>query len=158
MNPLINFDNLVRQLIPHHKRQPWRTYFLRGLVSPVKWLFAQFTLWRDEIRLLLNLNSQKLLLEWHLRRRYHDGIRILTFSDGLLAVGLEIEGFQYMPLVGLEEEVDDLIDVPLVGERRQELGDVDFIVLVPPGVDVELVRAEVEKYKVAGMKYSIIQK
>ena len=44
----IDFGNLVRQLLPNHKRQPIRLRILRAFVKPLAEAFASFSQWRDE--------------------------------------------------------------------------------------------------------------
>lgn len=60
-----------------------------------------------------------------------------------------------MPPIGLETET--MVDVPLDGEIRERFGDADFIVYIPAGIDINLIRAEIENYKQALTKYKIIQ-
>ena len=158
MNPHIDIDNLVRQLVPPHKRKPTRLWFLRLFNGRLKELFADFKLWRDDVRMLVNVNSQVMVLEGYLRKKYNEpiAIKIDTFSDKLFAVGLEDEGETFMPSVGLIDE-GPAVDVPLFNEMRDTFGDVDFVIYIPVNVDIELIRAEVEKYKRALAKYKIIQ-
>ena len=45
----------------------------------------------------------------------------------------------------------------LIGHLPENIGeDVDFIVYVPPGVNLNLVMAEIERYKIADRTYKII--
>lgn len=159
MNPKISYNNLVRQLVPNAKRQPVRLMILRGFVAPLASLYRDFDAWRDEIRMRINLSSQVSILEGYLNYKYDPtgSIRIVTFDDGLFAMGLVEEGENYMPPIGLLEEENDLAEIPLLGENRTMFGDVDFIVYIPAGLDPDMIAAEIEKYRLAGMKYKIIQ-
>ncbi len=159
MDPKVNFPNLVRQLVPTHRRQPVRLWWLRVLVSPLEWLWGEFSAWRDDIRFRINLTGQVRVLEGFLNMKYDPtgSIRIVAFDDGLLWVGLESEGDNYHPRIGLESEPDNLVGIPLENEIRGSLGDVDFIVYIPTAVDPDLVWAAVEQYRLAGMTYKIIQ-
>lgn len=49
-------------------------------------------------------------------------------------------------------------EIALEGEGGQSFKDVDFIVYVPEGVDLNLVRAEIERYKIADRTYKIVTK
>lgn len=153
----IIFTNLVRQLLPPHKRQPVRLSLLRAFIAPLTQLFASFTVWRGDTRMMINVNSQVKVFEGYLRKKYNEPvtIKIITFDDGLLLVCLENEGVLLQPDVGLTDE--KRIDVPLDGEIRDRFGDADFIVYIPAGLDINLIRAEIEKYKQALTKYKIIQ-
>lgn len=153
----ILFNNLVRQLLPPHKRQPVRLSLLRAFIAPLSQLFASFADWRSDTRMMINVNSQVKVFEGYLRKKYNEPvtIKIITFDDGLLMVCLENEGILLQPDIGLEAEKK--IDVPLDGEVRDRFGDADFIVYIPAGLDINLIRAEIEKYKQALTKYKIIQ-
>lgn len=108
--------------------------------------------------MMINVNCQVKVFENYLRKKYNEpiSIKIITFDDGLLLVGLEEEGATMMPDIGLENE-DHFVDVPLDGEIRNDFGDADFIVYIPPGLDKNMIEAEVEKYKQALTRYKIIQ-
>lgn len=157
MNPKLNIDNLVRQLLPPHKRQPVRLLILRVFAGRLKTLFGEFDQWRDDTRMMVNVDSQVKVLEGYLRVKYREpiSIKIVTFDDGLLLVGLEEEGETFMPAISDDNEQP--ADVPLVNEIRERFGDADFLVYIPAGVDVDLIRAEIERYKRALAKYNIIQ-
>lgn len=152
----LEIDNLVRQLIPPHKRLINRLAWLRALLSPLKPLFADFHLWRKDTRMMVNVNSQVKVLEGYLKVKYNQpiSIKIVTFDDGLLSVGLRSEG----RLVHPPFDINVGVAIPLPGEIRESFGDVDFIVYIPLGVETDLLRADIEKYKMALVKYKIIQK
>lgn len=154
----VNFKNLVRQLLPPHKRQSNRLLLLQTFLSPLQSLFDFFTVWRSEKRMLIHINSQVRVLEGYLRYKYHDrlGIKIQTYDDGLVAIGVQEEGIAMMGAIGLEKE-ELFLKIPLEGEIRNEMGGVDFIVRIPLGVDIEAVRADIEFYKTALVRYNIIQ-
>lgn len=158
MNPNIEIDNLVRQLMPPHKRKPCRLWFLRILTGRLNELFTDFKAWRNDVRMLVNVNCQVMVLEGYLRKKYNQpiSIKIETFDDLLFAVGLEDEGETFMPSIGLIDEADEA-DIPLFNEIREQFGDIDFVVYIPAGVDIDLVRANIEKYKRALARYRIIQ-
>ena len=72
MNPKMNYKNLTRQLLPPHKRQPNRMAFLRGLIAPLQSLFDSFNAYRNDSRMMFNVNSQVKVLEGYLRKKYND--------------------------------------------------------------------------------------
>lgn len=158
MNPTVNILNLVRQLLPPHKRQPVRLALLKSFLNPLETLFKDFDTWRANARMMINVNSQVKIFEGYLRKKYNQpiAIKIITFSDGLLLVGLESEGESMMPAIGLEQE-NRFAEVPLETEVRDRFGDADFIVYIPAEIDINLIRAEIEKYKQALVTYKIIQ-
>lgn len=153
----IQFANLVRQLTPPHKRQPVRLTLLRAFVAPLQVLFNSFDKWRSDTRMMINVNSQVKVFEGYLRKKYNEPItiKIVTFDDGLLMVCLESEGTLLQPDIGQEDE--KTVDIPLDGEIRMQFGDADFIVYIPPNIDIDLIRAEIERYKQALTDYKIIQ-
>lgn len=156
----INYGNLVRQLLPVHKRQPERLRWLRGLTSPLEGLFSDFGAWRDNVRMTANVTSQVMVLEGYLRKKYAEplAIRIETYQDGGQMVCLEEEGqAQRLDLaLGGAEDVPSAA-IPLEGEIRRQLDGASFIVRIPAGVDSDAVKADIERFKQAMVTYKIIQ-
>lgn len=157
MNPTTHIPQLVRQLLPPHKRKPLRLQWLGSLTEPLLPLFAEFSSWRDDTRLRVNVTSQVKVLEGYLRKKYNEPFRIKieTFDDQLLAVGLEPEGAQFMHSVGMLPEATP-IEVPLSFEMRENFDGVDFRVILPPEVDRDRVRVDIEHLKRATARYEII--
>lgn len=158
MNPKINYKNLIRQLLPPHKRQPLRLTFLQGLITPLQTLFDSFNTYRDDSRMMVNVNSQVMVLEGYLRKKYKEliGIKVSTFNNGLLNVGLESEGTTMLVWISLSNE-NSMKNVPLKDELRDKFQDADFVIYIPAGVDKLQVEADIEKYKLALITYKIIQ-
>lgn len=158
MNVGIRFNNLVRQLLQPHKRQTNRLILLRSFVAPLQMLYNTFDIFRSDARMIVNVNSQVIVLEGYLRKKYNQPfkIKIVTYADGLLAIGFEEEGVAEMVAVGFEDE-GPLAGIPFEGEIRQNWGDVDFIVYIPVGVDIKQVQADIEKYKRVSKTFRIIQ-
>lgn len=153
----INYRNLVRQLIPAHKRQPVRLWWLGRLIAPLETIWAAFDKWRSDTRMMINVNSQVAVFEGYLRRKFDEpvAIRVVTFDDSALMVSLEVEaqGVDF----ALESEDDPFVEVALYGEVREKFGNADFIVYIPSNVDQDAIRAEIERFRLAQMKYEIIQ-
>lgn len=157
MNIKINFLNLARQLLPPHKRQPVRMKLLQGFFAPLYSLFEAFDKWRSDSRMMINVNSQIKVFEGYLRKKYNEpiSIKIVTYNNGLLLVGLGIEGKTMWPEIGLETE--RMKAVPLENEIRDKFDGVDFIVYIPVGIDINLIDAEIQKYKQVLTTYKIVQ-
>lgn len=154
----IDYRNLVRQLLPTHKRQPVRLWWLRGLLSPLETLFASFDKWRSDTRMIVNVTSQVRVFEGYLRKKYNEpiAIKVVTYDDGLARVSLRVEGAAQRIRTALRNEPERQL-LPLRGEIRERFGDADFIVYIPTGVDADLIRAEIERFKQALVQYKIIQ-
>lgn len=162
MNPSINFANLVRQLLPNHKRQPVRLFLLRAFVSPLIVLFLSFDKWRDNIRIEMNMTGQIGAIQGYLRTKYNDEtIRIDSSDDRSLGIGLEEEGETHAARISLMNDIANTPAlIPLNGEIQIQFDDMDFIVYVPLTFDertIEAVRIDVDRYKQALVKYKIIQ-
>lgn len=154
----IDFRNFVQQFLPEHKRQPVRLLVLRAFVRPLTELFATFSLWRDQTRRLLNVTNQKGVLEEFLRYKY-DAVQITieSYRETGFALGLRPEGAGVAASVGRNSAEGTPAVIPLRGEKREQFGDVDFIVRIPAGVDAGQVRADIEKYRAALTTYKIEQ-
>lgn len=157
-NITVDFGNLVRQLLPDYKRQPVRLRILRAFVKPLADVFVQFRRWRDQTRKLLNVTNQKGVLEWFLRDKYKAAeITIESYRQAGFGVGLRTEGIGVSQAIGADRSEGTPVSIPLRGEHREQFGDVDFIVHIPLLVNIEQVRADVEKYRAALTSYKIVQ-
>lgn len=164
MNTRINYKNLVRQLLPNHKRQAGRMYLLRGFVQPLLTLFADFEKWRSDMRIQINMTGQVGVIQGYLRAKYDsNAIRIANYAETGLAVGLSFEGIVHASRISLGLDPEDREQpavVPLRGEIAQQFEDVDFIVYVPSTFDdytVDLIRIDIEKYKQALVQFKIVR-
>ena len=145
----VDFPALVATLIPPHKQQPVRRAILQCLCS-LPGIFAGFDAWRRWQSFLIGVNSQVKVLEGYLRVLFGEGIKILNYHDGLMGISLLSEE-QTVP-VGLSGE-NVLLPLPLLGEMTSGFVDTDFVVALPPGVDAEAVKREIENFKLADKKY-----
>lgn len=162
MNPKLNINNLVKRLLPWHKRQPVRLSILRALISPLRILWTDFDIWRDDTRMIINVNSQVAVLEGYLKKKYNNSvkIKIVTYFDGALEIGLIAEGdINRVDIPMEQEEIAERKppELPLQGEIRERFGDADFIIYIPIDIDINLIKADIEKFKQALVKYKIIQ-
>lgn len=157
MNAKINYQNLIRQLLPPHKRQKTRIGLLHCFIAPLQQLFSDFNTWRENSRMMINVTSQVKILEGYLRKKYNEAIsiKIVTFNNGLMLVGLEKEGNTMWPVIGLTGE--KMKTVPLENEIRDKFDGADFIVYIPKNVNKMLIESEIEKYKQVLTTYKIIQ-
>lgn len=149
----IRFRELIRIYLAPHKRTPNRIKWLTSLVN-LQAVFDAFSVWRSDYRYKIMLNGQLAVLQGHLSKKFGAGILVKSYEDGYVGVGLESEPAHWL-LVGLVEE-DCMVDVPLIGEGGEAFDGFDFLVIIPEGVNVALVRAEIERYKLADKSYKII--
>lgn len=159
MTPKINFNNLVNGLLPWFKRTPVRLSFLRSMVAPLGRLFGDFDKWRSDTRMIVNVTSQVAVFEGYLRKKYGQpiAIKIVTYDDGALEVCLEAEGTAQVVDIPLESEDFTPPAIPLDGELRVQFGDADFIVYIPNSVDIDMITADIERFKQALTQFKIIQ-
>lgn len=157
-NIRIDFANLVRQLLPDHKRQFVRLRMLQAFVKPLADVFSLFDQWRDQTRKLLNVTNQKGVLEWYLRDKYGASeITIESYRQAGFGIGLRSEGVGAAQAIGSDRNEGTPVSIPLRGEQREQFGDIDFIVYIPLSVDQEQVRADAEKYRAGLTSYKIVQ-
>lgn len=150
MNIILNFKELVRQYVAPHRRQPNRLAWLRALLD-LESVWNAFAAWRDYYRYKVHVTSQHRSLQGHLNKTFGGGILIKSYEDQFLDVGLNSEPAHWVLF-------DPMPEIALEGEGGQSFADVDFIVYVPAGVDLNLVRAEIERYKIADRTYKIVMK
>ena len=150
MNIILNFKELIRQYVAPHRRQPNRLGWLWSLVD-LDGVWHSFSDWRDYYRYKVHVTSQHRSLEGHLNKTFGCGILIKSYEDQFLAIGLDSEPAHWVLFEPMQE-------IALEGEGGQSFQDVDFIVYVPEGIDLSLVRAEIERYKIADRTYKIVTK
>lgn len=151
----IRFNELVRTYVAPHKRTKNRLGWLESLVN-LQPVFDRFATWRTYYRYKIMLNGQRLVLEGHLRKIYGPGIVVKSYADGYVGIGLTREPAHWKSF-GLTSE-NHFVSIPLSGEGAEEFDGYDFLVIVPAAYNINRVRAEVEKYKLADKKYNIIIK
>lgn len=150
MNIILNFKELIRQYVAPHRRQPNRLGWLWSLVD-LDGVWQFFSDWRDYYRYKVHVTSQHRSQEGHLNKTFGGGILIKSYEDQFLAIGLNSEPAHWVLFEPMQE-------IALEGEGGQSFKDVDFIVYVPEGIDLSLVRAEIERYKIADRTYKIVTK
>lgn len=148
MNIILNFKELIRQYVAPHRRQPVRLRWLWSLVD-LDGVWQSFSAWRDYYRYKVHVTSQHRSLEGHLNKTFGGGILIRSYEDQFLAIGLNSEPAHWVLFEPMQE-------IALEGEGGESFKDVDFIVYVPGGIDLSLVRAEIERYKIADRTYKIV--
>lgn len=150
MNINLNIKGLIRQYIAPHRRQTNRLAWLYALID-IETVWNSFAAWRVDYRYRVHVNGQHKSLQGHLNKIFGGGILIKTYSSQYLDIGLNIEPAHWV-VFNLYQEI------ALEGEGEQTFADADFIVYVPAGVDMNLLIAEIEKYKLADKVYKIIAK
>lgn len=155
----INFKNLIRQLVPFHKLQINRLVWLASLLYPLQELFNILVQYRKEVRRITRVTSQIKVFEGYLQTKYNEtvNIKLVTFSDGALNICLEDEGILSMD-IPLSNENKEGISIPLRLEVREQFGDVDLIVYIPMTLEIDNIRADIERFKQALITYQIIQR
>lgn len=148
----IRFDELIRNYVAPHKRTHKRLSWLTGLID-LQSVFDAYAAWRSYYRYKIMLNSQCAVLEGHLRKIFGPDIVVKSYDDGYVGIGLRIEPAHWK-LFGRKEE-NSFVPFPLIGESGREFEGFNFLVLVYGDYDMNLIQAEVEKYKMADKKYRI---
>lgn len=163
----LNIRNLIFQLVPFHKRLPNRLAWLNSLLAPLMKLWDDFHAWRIKTRMMVNVNSQRMVLENYLQIKYNTtSIRIENYSDEMFLFALSSESESLQPEIfstyDPEEDRDDIPHIPIHDERLNRFEGVDFIVYIP-GMENkeeeekkrEQIKADIERYRQALIKYRI---
>ncbi len=148
MNIILDFKELVRQYIAPYRRQGNRLKWLWALVD-LDGVWSAFSSWRAYYRYKVHVTSQHRSLQGHLTKTFGAGILIKSYDDQFLDIGLVSEPAHWVTFEPMQE-------VALLGEGGKSFADADFMVYVPSTMDINLVRSEIEKYKLADKTYKII--
>ena len=155
----IDFDNLVFRLLPTHKRLPKRLLLFKWPLTLLGNLFTAFKLWRLDVFYRINVTGQTLSLQTYLNRAIagaNNNILILDYEDkGIWAQLIEEPGEAYVVATGLAPD-EEYQEVALDGEFTP-LEYIDFYVYIPSNVNSGNVARIIEKYKLAGKRYGIVQ-
>jgi hypothetical protein len=163
----IDFDALVKQLLPVRLRQSIMIAWLKCLVTPVKWLFGLFKTNRNNNLYLLTHDSQVCYLEAALNDTFDPVTRGIFISDG---VYVDPTYTYLVPelkpvFIDLASEVGasvipapDPVRLYLDTEVYAGVGAYTFIVNVPVAVifDMARLKALVDLYRLPGKRYNVV--
>ena len=156
----IDFSQLVYRLLPTHKRLPKRLLLFRWPMSLLSDLFTDFKAWRFDVFYRINVTGQTLSLQNYLNyavANANSSILIQDYNDQGIWVQLSTEeGNSYVIDASLIAEDTHYADVAMNGEVTPLEG-VDFYVYAPNEASRGDIARIVEKYKLAGKRYEIIQ-
>lgn len=155
----IDFEQLVYRLLPTHKRLPKRLMLFRWPFVQLTALFNEFKAWREDVFYRINSTGQTISLQTYLNRAVagsNNRILIQGYNDaGIWVQRSDEDGESYMSPMGIAPD-ETHQPVAMQGEITP-LTDVDFYVHVPSTVNTTDVARIVNKYKLAGKRYQIIQ-
>lgn len=148
MNILVDFCEYVRLYLAPHMRKKNRIHWLSSLLD-IQSIFNDFSAWRNEYRYRMMLTSQQYALQSHLQKLFGAGIKVTSSVDGYQAIGLNSEPAHWLSF--------GTPTFPLNGEKQLLFEGYDFAVIIPSALDADVVRAEVEKYKLADKTIKVIK-
>jgi hypothetical protein len=154
MNINISFINLVNNLLPYHKRTEKRFAFLRVFANKADKMMKFLKDFRSEALMLAYTNCQRFRLEKHLNDvfdKVQRRIIIKEVDDIGTIIGLESET-DYI-LTGLESETDHYNIFGFLSEQEYLTNQIK--VIVPSGINEDMVLEDINKYKLAGIKVII---
>lgn len=133
--------------------------WLACLMKPLDQLNLTFRGWVGDVRYQMYLNGQVQYLEHYLNDLYDNSLRRIYIDDGDAGVPF----FVYNKADGTQNEYvynkSELETAPVLYNKSDYAGQVDFIVVIPwaniPSADETIMKAQVNKYKLAGKRFSI---
>jgi len=154
----IDLNRAVRQYLPVRKKQPVMLALVYSLIYPVIEIYDRFLIFRETILFKARYNSQIMYIEHLLNSYFNEGGTDIYIQDGVI-----IDEFHLFKTV----EPNDPIYIYKVSEGGTDLylyNDVeydsvlDFTVNVPSSIvyDTNLMKAWINRYKMAGKKYQIV--
>lgn len=150
----IDYNRLVRLLLPTMLRKPVIQSFLDAMVIPAKSLYAAFNAYRKEADYKLNHNSQVCYLQAVLNDSFDYDNRRIRIGDA------PIEEWARFLWKESEDRPIMLGTFMLQSERFIGSNSIDFIVYVPTALklnknDLIKMNALIRYYKLAGKRYEI---
>lgn len=156
----IDFKRLIRQIVHIHKLQTNRLLWLNGLLSPLVERFTEWRKYRTDVRMMVRVTSQVKIFEGYLQTKYKEPvtIKLVTFDDGALNIGVEAEGETMGANISLIAENSETVSTALLLEIRDNFEGADFILYIPNNLKISDMQAEIERFKQVLVKYKIVQK
>lgn len=145
MNFDFNFHSFITDAVPPHKRDAPRLAWVFLLTSGLKSIYERFKLFLNEIRLEVSIDGSSLSFEYYLDQKIGTTGHQVRPGSSLprTYIYLQREGRQPLYEGGY---------IYTQSEYRQ---DSDFIVETPTTGRTSEIRAYVDKYKLAGLRYEI---
>lgn len=158
----VDFNKTVEDVSPPLLRKSKMISWLKALISPVIYVYNSFIAYTDEKRLEISYNFQTQHIERMLNNNYPaaGGLIYIDNAGSYLPINytfFSAEGQPYLGFTYFNSEAMGYFDFTYnFSEYAQEY---DFKVMVPEGFDLDEneMRAKINKYKIAGMRYQIIR-
>ncbi len=153
----IDFNKLIKWLVPNFLAKPKHLAWLTALLFPLVWLYEQFLGYRSDKLYDATINSQVNRLTHALRREFSDNtIYIIHYADYLdqAFIFLELEGatpeYDYLAI-----EAHTLVDYDFTSSEYDN--EQDFIVRIPIDLTSQsaAVAQFVNKYKFSSKRFKV---
>lgn len=156
----IDFDELINSKLPWFLRKPIMRAWLAALTYPVRFVYANFIVFCNEMRFDGDMTGQVVYLEYMLNLIFYrqGDLQYIYITDGtpgddlLLYNQAENEDETYTYQSSEDED-------PVWLMNNSEGSETDFIVNVPSTVPItyyDFLISLVSKYKIAGTSFSIL--
>lgn len=152
----INYDVLLKLLVPKVIRQPVLIRWLQSLTAPVRHLYDRFTKYRISTAYYLSHNSQVVYLQAVLNDRYDPGLRRVRVTDGpFIDPQFIYKKVENKPLYLYKNSENQPRHIHTNGETVNAPGSIDFFIEMPSFItyDEKELKALVDKYRSRG-KYN----
>lgn len=152
-----DFPKQIKRLVPYFKRQLWRLKLIKSLLQPTKLLYDDFISYRETTLYYMSFTGQVISLEHLLNDQYDNTDRDIYIVDTADIVYVYFWNvLENRPNHYLYNKSES--KPPLYLKNRDEyISYVHFIIMIPSDVvfNEDSLRALVNRYKIAGKKYSI---
>lgn len=151
----IDYNKLIVQLKPARLRKKRVKAFAKAMVSPVVVLYNDFLSFRSAVLYELNHNGQVCSMEGLLNDQFDDSLRRIYITDAPIILPLYLHRRAEAKPAYLRRRSEG---IPKYVRRSTELTKGgSFIVKVPVALtfDLNMMKALIDKYKLAGKAYKI---
>lgn len=163
MEQIFSFDKskLIKRLTPPRWRTQFNLSWYETLLTGIDYSMDNFTTTRDSANRLLSYNGQTIYLELMLNDFFDSSLRRIKIEhEESEAVYLYLES-ESQPLFSLymESETGGTVQYLYTeGEISSQILDFDFKVIAPISLSgsTNQIRANIDKYRLAGTTYTII--
>ncbi|MBN1185775.1 MAG: hypothetical protein JXB49_26065 [Bacteroidales bacterium] len=163
MEPIYNIDynRLIRWLVPPQLRNAFILAWTKALISPVAWLYNSFIAYWTDVNYRTAITPQVCYLQKVLNDTFDASSRRITVIDnpGYSVILIHQDSAQ-LPVFTHQEGSGHDADIPIIHDNSNYSGTYDFVVQVPFVLtQTELYRMAsiLNAYKLASKRYKIMQ-
>lgn len=156
----VDYQKFVRNRLPAFLRNAPRLQYIYSMINELKQVNGRFVTFSDDVQFRVKFDSRVIYLEEYLNLTYDATLKRIFISDGNLNDRNYI--FNYLEGrdsgITMRNQGESMTDISHLRNRVESFTEYDYIINIPTAITFveNEVRARVNKYNAAGMRYNIV--